>query len=797
MRVSHQDDHLSSIGVGAKKTTAFSIAQTPEFFMVLSKSLYSNERLAVVREVLCNGWDAHIASDCTDIPLEVTITDESITFRDFGPGISKDQIGQNYCTYGGGSTKTHDGRQTGGFSLGSKAPFAYADSFEVVSYHKGTKTIYNMVKSSPDNDGLPAADEILSVPTSETGLSVSINFKSDNDRKVFEEYVRTVARNGEMNVKLNGQVCQTIPFSKCKQGFLLLPNIHLNNGLWVRYGNVLYPVPDDDHYSSLYDELARLLRNASYNGGLWGNNAVVLLAPPNSISVTPSRESLSMSDTTKDTIQLLLTNLVKRLNLAIEEVKQSTVQQYLDLCWHPGNFHRISQGNFYWISALRRGKTDYDQKAINSAEKFAQDFIYFQARNAATNTARDIRGMTLKALAGSSNVCSPMVRKYLNQRNDSNRQAWWFGETVVKRLQKRLATHADLDPTRLYICERGPYGEHKIVRVSNETVHDHDETLRLIRGHVIITHTKVRVLEGAGMFPAMKHHFGSVNDSLVYIVPRRPGEVEKAKAFFTKMGFYPVDITGLAPGEKPQTKERAAPNYRPKREGYPKLSALRVENGLIDYNNLSSTELQTSDNPAAVIRITPAVRQNTTGIPGFSGTVSAFIGRMFGDQIVVVETPAHLEKAKQAGALDLLDFLEKEITNKLQKNSPLYRCFQIESALLNQTRQYKTQKEYLLEGISTRSDLRTMFGLEPNLDGDDATFRKMISEVALMRNKGPLPYIQSLVKLEPHKKAKALVKAVAESTRVNVIGWFDFAFSATDESTQKAQQDIIKFALKG
>ena len=52
MRVAHRDDYDTHAVIGGREIEAFGIAQTAEFFTVLSDTLYSNKPLAVAREVL-------------------------------------------------------------------------------------------------------------------------------------------------------------------------------------------------------------------------------------------------------------------------------------------------------------------------------------------------------------------------------------------------------------------------------------------------------------------------------------------------------------------------------------------------------------------------------------------------------------------------------------------------------------------------------------------------------------------------------------------------------------------------
>lgn len=60
MQVNHTADHITHAFIGGHKTIEFGISNSAEFFQILSSTLYSDQHLAVAREVLCNAWDAHI-----------------------------------------------------------------------------------------------------------------------------------------------------------------------------------------------------------------------------------------------------------------------------------------------------------------------------------------------------------------------------------------------------------------------------------------------------------------------------------------------------------------------------------------------------------------------------------------------------------------------------------------------------------------------------------------------------------------------------------------------------------------
>jgi HSP90 family molecular chaperone len=204
MQVTDVKSKITHAVVGGKQNEieSFGMEDSAEFFHLLSNALYSNKRLASVREPLCNAWDGHIAAGTTHIPIEITVKDSTLTIADKGTGIARDMIKSIYGTYGR-STKKSDLLSTGGFGLGSKAPFSYVDHFEVTSCHGGEKTIYRMSLSNAQVGGKPSIIPIMTVPTTETGLTVSFKLKPGDEEK-FKMIIMSVVSAGEMNANLNG-----------------------------------------------------------------------------------------------------------------------------------------------------------------------------------------------------------------------------------------------------------------------------------------------------------------------------------------------------------------------------------------------------------------------------------------------------------------------------------------------------------------------------------------------------------------------------------------------------------------
>lgn len=60
MLVEDKIQNVTRFGVG--KTREFQIAANAQAFKILSSGLYSNKPRAIIREVCCNAWDAHVAA---------------------------------------------------------------------------------------------------------------------------------------------------------------------------------------------------------------------------------------------------------------------------------------------------------------------------------------------------------------------------------------------------------------------------------------------------------------------------------------------------------------------------------------------------------------------------------------------------------------------------------------------------------------------------------------------------------------------------------------------------------------
>lgn len=314
MQVVHDNTGITHAVLGKGQTLDFRASTSAQVLFLLSTGLYKYPKLASVREIICNGWDAHIVSGKRDCPVQITISDKGVlSVRDFGTGIAHDMIQEIYLT-AGESTKENNDEETGGFGLGSKAPFAYRDHFTVISTHQGVRTMYAMAMSDSQSMGKPTAKVLHQGPSDKDGVEVQMQLR-ENDIEQFEKIIRRVVYMGDINATFNGEKMDVCGMDEADTDLSILAkkydgDMYTNLQLGVRYGAVVYPLETGDDFRDEFNELLCLLRDKF--GGL-RNCMLVLRAKPNSISMTPSREALLYNPRTTATVIELINAAKARL----------------------------------------------------------------------------------------------------------------------------------------------------------------------------------------------------------------------------------------------------------------------------------------------------------------------------------------------------------------------------------------------------------------------------------------------------------------------------------------------------
>jgi hypothetical protein len=136
--------HANNLETNAESVSSnFGIGDASVIIDILRNRLYEHKVRSICQEIICNARDAMREVNKGN-ELEVTVPtrlNPVFKVRDFGPGITPERMNGVFILYGN-STKRGTNGQTGGFGIGAKSPFAYTDSFTIVTFIDGIKRAY-------------------------------------------------------------------------------------------------------------------------------------------------------------------------------------------------------------------------------------------------------------------------------------------------------------------------------------------------------------------------------------------------------------------------------------------------------------------------------------------------------------------------------------------------------------------------------------------------------------------------------------------------------------------------------
>jgi hypothetical protein len=204
--------------------STFNITASKEAFKILSSGIYTNKIRAVIRELACNAYDAHVAAQKPREPFELhlpTFEEAFFSVRDNGTGLQfkaggcevcggrgalvgqdgeascaecegtgdYDAVKELYCNYFS-SNKTDSNLFIGALGLGSKSPFSYTEGFSVQNRFDGVTRVYACFI---DGHGLPSVllQSVMETPDAVNGVEVSFPVNQD-DVEEFENQAAEV-----------------------------------------------------------------------------------------------------------------------------------------------------------------------------------------------------------------------------------------------------------------------------------------------------------------------------------------------------------------------------------------------------------------------------------------------------------------------------------------------------------------------------------------------------------------------------------------------------------------------------
>jgi hypothetical protein len=294
---------------GNFEESKFSIEASSKAFFILSDGLYSNKILAVVRELSTNAYDSHVEAGKVSVPFDVhlpTQLEPTFFIRDYGTSMDHDSCMQLYTTYFR-STRNNSNDAVGCLGLGSKAPFAYSDSFTVEAYLDGKRRLYAAYKNE---DGSPVFSLMDTFETTEpNGIKVSINVQ-DGDVNRFIREAHKVYEFFKIRPKFIGESIFYENPNKVIEGTNWYFDDNSSDNLIIM-GQIAYPL---DHYQ---------LMNSGFDNKtvsfIQDSSGLRLFVKIGDVDITPSRESLSYSKETKTNIVNMARTIAEEIAVKIQE----------------------------------------------------------------------------------------------------------------------------------------------------------------------------------------------------------------------------------------------------------------------------------------------------------------------------------------------------------------------------------------------------------------------------------------------------------------------------------------------
>ena len=316
MKVTTEQRSIQSNAQGS--TDGFTIKASSKAFSILSDKLYSDKVKAVIREVSCNAYDSHVAAGKAHVPIEIHLPNSFepwFSVRDFGVGLNHLEV-TTILTKFFESTKADSNDFTGCLGLGSKAPFAYVDSFSIIAIKDGVKRCYTAYKGE---DGSPCITLMEETATDEAnGVEVSVPVKQQ-DCYSFAEKAASVYKHFKVFPNINDESVKDL-LDKSKESYVeelsgddySYYNDRYDGKTQAIMGNVAYPID----VNFLSDKLKHALKNTFYGASLNVEFAI------GELDIAPSREALSYD---KKTVDNLENKLLRIIDTLIEKASQEKI----------------------------------------------------------------------------------------------------------------------------------------------------------------------------------------------------------------------------------------------------------------------------------------------------------------------------------------------------------------------------------------------------------------------------------------------------------------------------------------
>lgn len=280
---------------------------------ILRSQIYSDKLLAVIREYSTNAMDANKEAGY-DGPINVTIPNAfqpTLSFRDYGKGMSDEEVINTYIKYGN-STKRNSNDYTGCLGIGSKAGFAYGDTFTIISYQRMYITTWLARIDESKRGTISIVNQVVNKSNIKTGVEIQVPIrKADIDTCTAK--AKDFFKYWKLQPTINIDIEQPKYLEQTEEYSILDTTYRYHENAKVLMGNIVYPIDTD-----------QLPLNTKQ---LLDSSTVIINAPLGCLDIAANRETLEYSQRTIDGLTAISHNVICDLsNNLTKSIKHCTTR---------------------------------------------------------------------------------------------------------------------------------------------------------------------------------------------------------------------------------------------------------------------------------------------------------------------------------------------------------------------------------------------------------------------------------------------------------------------------------------
>lgn len=315
---------------------------------ILRSQIYSDKLLAVIREYSTNAMDANKEAGYAG-PINVTIPNAfqpTLSFRDYGKGMSDEEVINTYIKYGN-STKRNSNDYTGCLGIGSKAGFAYGDTFTIISYQRMYITTWLARIDESKRGTISIVNKTVNKSNIKTGVEIQVPIrKADID--TCTQKAKYFFKFWKLQPTINIDIEQPKYLEETEEYSIINRAYQYHTKAKVLMGNIVYPIDTDQLPSS-----AKLLLSS---------DTVIINAPLGCLDIAANRETLEYSQRTIDGLTAIAHNVICDLsNNLTKSIKHCETRLQASL--EASKYDNILQGDL--LNKVQTTATWNNHKLIN------------------------------------------------------------------------------------------------------------------------------------------------------------------------------------------------------------------------------------------------------------------------------------------------------------------------------------------------------------------------------------------------------------------------------------------------